>query len=47
MYATKDTFKHSKGSFERLNSTNYHSWRVSMRYLLTALDLWDLVTGAD
>jgi hypothetical protein len=41
----KDIFKHSKGSFERLNGENYPSWKINCRYLLLANDEWDIVTG--
>ena len=44
---TKDTFKHPKGSFERLNATNYPTWSNSTRRLLRALRAWAIVAGEE
>jgi hypothetical protein len=44
---TKVIFKHAKGSFERLNSFNYPTWKLNCRYLLLAIDSWYVVTGDD
>ena len=43
--STKDTFKHPKGSYERLNATNYPIWSDSTRHLLRALRAWSIVAG--
>ena len=43
--STKDTFKHPKGSYERLNATNYPTWSNSTRRLLRALRAWSIVAG--
>lgn len=45
--STKDTFKHPKGSYERLNATNYATWKNSTRRLLRALRAWSIVTGEE
>jgi hypothetical protein len=44
---TKDIFKHTKGSFDRLNSYNYPTWKLNCRYLLLAVDSWEIVTGEE
>jgi hypothetical protein len=46
---TEFTFKHTKGSFERLNSFNYPTWKLNCRYmyLLLAVDSWGIVTGEE
>lgn len=41
----KDTFKHPKGSYERLNATNYPTWSNSTRRLLRSLRAWSIITG--
>jgi hypothetical protein len=38
-------FEHPKGSFPRLTSMNYPSWKNNMKRLLIAMCCWDLVTG--
>lgn len=43
--STKDTFKHPKGSYERLNGTNYATWKNNTRRLLRSLRAWSIVTG--
>ena len=43
--STKDTFKHPKGSYERLIATNYPTWSNSTQYLLRALRAWSFVAG--
>jgi hypothetical protein len=47
MPETKDIFTHNKGSFERLNEDNYPTWGLNCRYLLLAVDAWDIVTGEE
>lgn len=43
----KDTFKHPKGSYERLNASNYPTWSNSTRRLLRALRAWLIVAGEE
>ena len=45
--SVKDTFKHPKGSYERLNATNYPTWSNSTRRLLHALRAWSIVQGEE
>ena len=45
--STKDTFKHPKGSYERLNAVNYPTWSNSTRRLLRALRAWSIVAGEE
>jgi hypothetical protein len=41
----KDVFKHAKGSFDRLTTSNYTSWSKNMRRLLKSLRAWNIVAG--
>ena len=43
--SAKDTFKHPKGSYERLNTNNYPTWSNSTRRLLRAICAWSIVAG--
>jgi hypothetical protein len=43
--STTDLFKHPQGTFERLTSTNYASWKNNMTRLLKALGVWKIVDG--
>lgn len=47
MNPSKDTFKTSHGSFERLTSDNYPQWSASMSRLLKAEELWEIVNGEE
>jgi hypothetical protein len=40
-----DLFKHPKGTFERLTTTNYASWKNNMTRVLMALNAWEIVNG--
>jgi hypothetical protein len=42
-----DIFKSARGSFERLNSENYPQWIASMKRLLKAEDLCEIVNGSE
>jgi len=42
-----DIFKHPKGNFERLNTTNYPSWKNNMRRLLMSMNSWNIVAGTE
>jgi hypothetical protein len=42
---SKDVFKHPKGSFDRINTTNYASWQNSIRRLLRMMSCWEITTG--
>ena len=43
----KDTFSHPKGSFERLNNSNYSSWMNNTRRLLRLIKAWDITSGTE
>jgi len=43
----KDFFKSSKATFERLNEENYTQWAASMKRLLKAEGLRQIVTGLE
>jgi hypothetical protein len=45
--STKDLFKHPQGTFERLTSTNYASWKNNMTRLLQALGVWKVINGTE
>jgi hypothetical protein len=45
--STTDFFKHPKGTFERLTSTNYASWKNNMTRLLKAVGAWKIVNGTE
>ena len=45
--SSKDTFKHPKGSYERLNANNYPTWSNSTRRLLHALRAWQIIAGEE
>lgn len=47
MSTTKDIFKHTKGSYERLTTSNYTAWRNSSRRLLRATGGWQIVEGTE
>jgi hypothetical protein len=44
--STTDLFKHPQGTFKRLTSTNYASWKNNMMRLLKALGAWEVINGA-
>ena len=39
----KDIFKHAKGTFSRLSTTNYTTWNRNMRRLLRSLMAWSII----
>ena len=43
--SAKDTYNHQKGSYKRLNATNYPTWSNNTRRLLCALRAWSIVVG--
>ena len=43
----KDLFSHPKGSFERLNNSNYSSWKNNTRRLLRSIKAWDITSGTE
>ena len=43
----KDTFSHPKGSFERLNNSNYSSWKNNTRRLLHSIKASDITSGTE
>ena len=43
----KDVFSHPKGSFERLNNSNYSSWKNNTRRLLRSIKAWDITSGTE
>ena len=47
MSATKDVFKHPKGSYARLTATNYNSWMNSSKRTLKAISAWEIVSGQE
>ena len=47
MSAPKDVFKHPKGSYARLTTTNYKSWMNSSKRTLKAISAWEIVTGRE
>jgi hypothetical protein len=42
-----DTFKHPKGSFERLTASNYPSWQNNMQRLLRSIHCWNITAGLE
>ena len=42
-YVEKNIFKHAKGTFPRLSTTNYTTWNRNMRRLLRSLLAWTIV----
>lgn len=47
MSTIKDIFKHPKGSYERLTTSNYSAWRNGSRQLLRATGGWQIVDGTE
>lgn len=47
MSATKDVFKHPKGSYAGLMETNYKSWMNSSKRTLKAISSWEIVSGQE
>ena len=43
----KDTFSHPEGSFERLNNSNYSSWKNNTRQLLRPIKAWAITSGTE
>lgn len=42
-----DTYSHPKSSFERLNGSNYASWKNNIRRLLRMIRAWDITEGRE
>jgi hypothetical protein len=47
MTTKPDTFKHPKGSFDRLTDLNYTSWCINMRRVLRSIRAWRIVMGEE
>lgn len=42
-----DTYSHPKSSFERLNGSNYPSWKNNIRRLLRMIRAWEITEGRE
>ena len=43
----KYIFSHPKGSFERLNNSNYSSWKNNTGRLLQSIKAWDITSSTE